>query len=65
MCLAIPGRVVKVMGEKAEVDFFGVRRKVNIGFVTVKKDDYVLVFGGNVLEVIDKESAEEILKGLG
>ena len=62
MCIALPGRVLGVNGREIELDFSGVRKKARSDFVAVKKGDYVLVFGGNVIEVIDKERAEETLK---
>ena len=33
MCLAIPGKVISVEGNQAEVDFGGVVRKVNVSLV--------------------------------
>ena len=62
MCIAVPGRVLSVKGNSAEVDFKGIRERLRSEFVSVKRGDYVLVFGGNILEVIDKERAEEVLK---
>ena len=44
MCLAVPGRVVAVSGDVADVDFWGVRRQVRLELVDepVGPGDYVL-----------------------
>jgi hydrogenase expression/formation protein HypC len=63
MCLAIPGKVLKITGEKALVDFGGVRREVIISLVeSVKPCDYVVVHTGYAIGVMDEEEARETLR---
>ena len=60
MCIAIPGKVLEAFGSRAKVDFFGKVLDVDSRFVRVNRDDYVLAFGGNVIEVISRKRAEEL-----
>ena len=62
MCLAIPGKILKVEGVKALVDFDGVEREVRVDLVSVKKGDYVIVHTGYAIEKLDRKEAEETLK---
>jgi len=63
MCLAIPGKVLKITGEKALVDFGGVRREVIISLVeNVKPSDYVIVHTGYAIGVMDEKEAQETLR---
>lgn len=50
MCLALKGSILEVDGNKALVDFGGVKRKVNSELFKVKKGDKVLVFNDIVIE---------------
>lgn len=62
MCIAIPGRVVAIDGQTAQVDFKGNNVLVNIGLVEPKVGQYVLVHAGCAIEVMEKEKAEEIIE---
>ena len=65
MCLAIPGKVIKIDSDKnhATVDYGeGTKRKANISLVDVKKGDYVLVHAGFAIEVLDEKEAEKTLE---
>ncbi len=62
MCLAIPGKIVSIEGNKAEVDFGGVVRKVNISLVETKPGDWVVVHAGFAIETMDEKEAQETLK---
>jgi hydrogenase expression/formation protein HypC len=44
MCLGVPGKVLSIDGERAQVDFFGVQREVRLDVVdeAVSVGDYVL-----------------------
>jgi hydrogenase expression/formation protein HypC len=44
MCLGVPGRVISVDGDVADVDFWGVRRQVRLEIVNepVAPGDYIL-----------------------
>jgi hydrogenase expression/formation protein HypC len=44
MCLGVPGRIVVIDGDTADVDFWGVRRRVRLDLVNepVVPGDYIL-----------------------
>jgi hydrogenase expression/formation protein HypC len=63
MCLAIPARVMRVEGSKAQVDFGeGVLREVNVTLVDAKVGAYVLVHAGYAIETLDEKEALETLR---
>jgi hydrogenase expression/formation protein HypC len=63
MCLAIPMKVEKVIGEFAIVSLGNVKRKVNISFVeNVKKGDYLIIHAGFAIEKLDKKEAEKTIR---
>jgi hydrogenase expression/formation protein HypC len=64
MCIAIPGRVAEVSGKKIIVDFSGRKSPAESHFLKVKKGDWVLVFGNNIVEKTSEKRAREILKTL-
>ena len=62
MCLAIPARVMSVVGDKAQVDFGEkVLREVNVALVEAKVGDYVLVHAGYAIQKMDQKEALETL----
>jgi len=62
MCLAIPARVTRVNGDKAQVDFGeGVLREVNVTLVEAKVGDYVLVHAGYAIQTVDEKDALETI----
>ncbi|MEX2706254.1 MAG: HypC/HybG/HupF family hydrogenase formation chaperone [Candidatus Freyarchaeota archaeon] len=63
MCLAIPAKVLEIRGEKAVVDFGGVKREAWITLVDdVKVGDYLIIHTGYAIQRLDKKDAEETLK---
>ena len=63
MCLAVPGKITRIEGNKARVDFGdGVLREVNVTLVEAKLGDYVLVHAGYAIQVMDQKEANETLK---
>ncbi|MCX8170343.1 MAG: HypC/HybG/HupF family hydrogenase formation chaperone [Candidatus Methanomethyliaceae archaeon] len=63
MCLAIPARIIKIVGERAEVDIGGIIKEASIALVRdVKEGDYVLIHTGYAIAKISKEEAEELLE---
>ncbi len=61
MCVALPGIVREIYGDTAKVDFKGNMVKVNLGLVNAKIGDYVLVHAGCAIEIMKKDSAEELI----
>lgn len=62
MCYAIPGRVVKVNGRFAIVDYYGEERKCLNDLEKVQEGDYVYAQGGVIVDKISEQEAVEILK---
>jgi hydrogenase expression/formation protein HypC len=63
MCLGVPGRVVRVDGLMAVVDFFGVSRQVRLELVDepVAPGDYILNHVGYAIRRIPEEDIEGTL----
>ncbi|NBC84031.1 MAG: HypC/HybG/HupF family hydrogenase formation chaperone [Bacteroidetes bacterium] len=65
MCLSIPGKVLAIRGDKADVSIQGNLVEVSLQLVEdVKVNDYVLVHVGFALEKINDSEATEMLKVL-
>lgn len=63
MCLCIPGKVVSIKEDLAEVDFGGIRRKVSLLLCPdIIEGDYVLVHVGFAIQSLEKEEALETLR---
>jgi hydrogenase expression/formation protein HypC len=62
MCVAYPGKVLDIEGRMARVDFAGNVARVNIGVVSVRPGDYVLVHAGCAIEAMTEEKAMGILE---
>lgn len=63
MCLGVPGRVLRVEGTTAVVDFFGVSRHVRLELVDepVAPGDYILNHVGFAIRRIPQEEIGETL----
>lgn len=64
MCMAIPGKVLSLEKDSARVDFQGQERSVKTDVLKPRKGDWVLVFSGQVMEVVSESRAREIVKTL-
>lgn len=65
MCLAVPAKVIKIDGERAEVDIGGVRREASLVLVAdqgISIGDYVLIHTGYAITKVDEAEARTILK---
>jgi hydrogenase expression/formation protein HypC len=63
MCLSVPGDIVSIEGDLADVNFSGITRRVSLMLCPdVKVGDYVLVHVGFAIQKIDKEEALETLR---
>lgn len=61
MCLAIPGKVVKIEGDVGDIDFGGVIRQANITMVDAKVGDWAVIHAGFAIEIMDEEDAQATL----
>ena len=63
MCLGVPGKVVEVNGNIAVVDFWGVRRQVQLDVIDepVKPGDYILNHVGFAIRRIPESEVAETL----
>jgi len=70
MCLAIPGKIVDLPGERpqfAAVEVAGVRRQVNVDLLsdeTLQPGDWVLIHVGFAMSKISEQGAEEQMRML-
>jgi hydrogenase expression/formation protein HypC len=70
MCLAIPGKVISIVGDDpvfrmGKIDFGGVIKEVNLCYVPeVKLGDYVIIHVGFALNIIDEEEAQKVFEYL-
>jgi hydrogenase expression/formation protein HypC len=68
MCLAIPGRIVSISGEKplertGKVDFGGILKEASLAYVPEAKiGDYVIVHVGFAISRLDEDEAEKVLE---
>lgn len=62
MCLAIPGKIIKIKNNIALVDYKTEKRNGRIVEGDYKTGDYVIVQGGLVIEKIPQEQAEDWVK---
>lgn len=63
MCIAVPMRVVALVGFDGVVEMQGVRKEVNFRLLPqVEPGDYVLVHAGYAIEKIDLQAAFETLE---
>jgi len=62
MCIAVPGKIIILEGEYAQVDVMGNRVKVLITTVPdAAVGDYVMVHAGYALQKIDADEAKKTL----
>jgi hydrogenase expression/formation protein HypC len=68
MCLALPGKIIEIDNNDAElkfaeVDFSGVRQRVCVEYIEdVREGDYVIVHTGFAINKLDEADALETIK---
>lgn len=63
MCLAIPGKLVNIDGNKGYVEFGTIKRNVDLRLLEeVNVGDFVIVHAGFAIEKINEEEAQKTLK---
>ena len=63
MCIAAPMKILSIEenGSAGRVALSGSEMRVNLSLVSPKVGDYVLIHAGCAIEIVKKDSAEEIL----
>ncbi len=61
MCVAIPGKVLDIRESYASVNVMDNMIDVNIKLVDAQIGDYVLIHAGCAIEVINGDTAQDIL----
>jgi hydrogenase expression/formation protein HypC len=63
MCLAIPGKIIRIEGDFAEVNLAGTLRKASLQLVPeAQVGQYILLHAGFAIQVMDEDEAQESLK---
>ena len=62
MCLAIPAKLKSMDNDTGVVEFLGNEIRVSLSLVSPKIGDYLLIHAGYAIEIVAKNSAEEILE---
>lgn len=62
MCLAIPGKIIKIKSGVAIVDYKTEKREGRIVEGNYKAGDYVIIQGGLIIEKIPANQAKDWLK---
>ena len=66
MCLAVPGKLIGIMGDdpltrSGKIDFGGMIKEINLAFVPeAREGDYVLVHAGIAIGIIDQKEARRV-----
>ena len=62
MCLAIPGKIVSINDDIAEIGFGGVMKKANVSMVDANVGDWAVIHAGFAIEVMDEDDAQETIR---
>jgi len=63
MCLAVPGKIKKIDGRLAEVDFSGVTREAALDLLMdAQVGDYILVHAGYAIQKLSEQDAHETIR---
>ena len=61
MCLAIPGKIIKISNQLATVDFDGIQKEINVSLLDEAKiGEYVIVHAGFAIEKVDPDAVADI-----
>lgn len=63
MCLAIPGKIIEINGDKVIVDY-KIEKRNAYKTIDVNIGDYVIVKAGFIIDKIDKKQAEDFIEEL-
>ncbi len=62
MCLAIPGKIVSIEGDQANIDFGGALKTANVSMVEANVGQWAVIHAGFAIEIMDEEEAMETIK---
>ena len=62
MCLAIPGKIIEIKGDKAIISYGEEKREARILNKEIKIGDYIVVQNKLVLQKIPEKEAKESIK---
>jgi len=61
MCITIPGKIIKIEGLIATIEYNKeLQREANCSLVKCNVGDYVIVQAGFVLEIVDEKKAKDM-----
>lgn len=61
MCFAIPGKIIRVRGDTADVDFLGQEKQISMKFLKARVGDYIITAGNVAADVIPADRAEALI----
>ncbi len=59
MCISLPARIVSISGRTAEVEIDNIRRRVLLMVDGAVAGDFVLVYAGAALTIVDESAARQ------
>ena len=62
MCVSVVGKIIEINGDTAKVDVNHNICEANISLISPKIGDYVLMHAGCILELLKKDTADELLE---
>lgn len=63
MCLAVPGKIIRIEGNKGTIEIGNVKREAFMDFVPkAKVGDYILMHAGCAIGILDEEEALKTLE---
>lgn len=62
MCLAVPGKIIKIEKEMATIDYDGERREASTSLIDCEVGDWVIVSAKFVMRKIPEEDALKTLE---
>lgn len=65
MCVAAPGLVTEINGDKVTINYNGNKVTANKGIVDVKVGDYALVHAGLIIQVLPEDEAKSMIELFG
>ena len=66
MCLATPGQIISIEPDQKNglVSFQGLKKRVNLSLVKVKKGDWVVVHAGFAIQKLIQKDAQQVFQML-